>query len=178
MTRLREVRVVAIAVLVALLIAPATSIAGGPSHTGKSPRWRTLTDSDETTTSKCIGKPVTPICAVETFFGCFNRKQIELCRKAFRDGGSDIFDLGPPFPNFKTEYTIIKYQMIREVPAILRGGKYEKRPGDARVDIVSRWCRVTRNTCTGQLSTSFAYFTRHIGHQWLVYDYSAYEQPE
>src|SRR3990172_7533843 len=108
-----RIRIVAIAVLVALLIAPGMSLAGGPQHTGKAPRWRTLTFSDETTTSKCIGKPVTPICAVETFEACFKRSQIELCRKAYRNGESETFHLGYSSPESKTEYTIIKYQTIR-----------------------------------------------------------------
>lgn len=70
---------VAIAVLGALLIAPDASIAGGPQHPGKAPRWRTLTDSEETTTSKCIGKPATPICAVETFVACADPSRKKLC---------------------------------------------------------------------------------------------------
>jgi len=177
MPRFGSGRVVAMAVLVALLIAPGMSIGGGPQHSGKAARWRTLTDSEETTTSKCIGKPVTPICAVETFFACFDRSQIELCRKASLNGESRKFYLGPPFPDYKTEYTIIKYQTIRHVPANLRDVWWIKR-GDVRVDITTRSCPLTRDTCAGEPTESFFYLTRHVGDQWLVTGHSAYDQPE
>ncbi len=186
MTRLGRIRAVAMAVLVALLIAPGMSLAGGPAHTGKFPRWRTLTDRDETTTSKCIGKPVTPICAVETARACFDRSRIDLCRMASLNGESEKFeDLGPPFPDDKTEYIIIKYQTIRRVRhvpanirrALEREGTMEK-PGDVRVDITARSCRLTRDSCAGEPTQSFLYFTRHLADRWVVYDYSAYDQPE
>ncbi len=184
MPRFGRIRVVAIAVLVAALVPSGASVAGGPAHSGKAPRWRTLTDRDETTTSKCIGKPLTPICAVETFFACFNRKQIGLCRMAYLNGESDIFeDLGPRFPDDKTEYTIIKYQTIRHVPPPppnLAGGRgrFQQKPGDVRVDITARSCPLTRDTCAGEPTQSFLYFTRHLADRWVVYDHSAYDQPE
>jgi len=169
---------VAMALLAAALMPPGMSIAGGPQYSGKAPRWRTLTFSEETTTSKCIGKPVTPICAVETFRACFKRKQIELCRMASLNGESEKFeDLGPPFPDCKTEYTIIKYQTIRHVPANLRDVEWIKR-GDAQVDITVRSCPLTRATCAGEPTESFVYFTRHVGDLWLVTEYTAYDQPE
>ena len=171
------------AVLVAALMPFNAGVAGGPSHSGKAQPWRTLTDSEETTTSKCIGKPITPICAVETFFACFNRKQIELCRMAFLNGESEEFNLGPPFPDYKTEYTIIKYQTIRHAPPRPKnmgpgGEKFDEKPGDVRVDITARSCQLTRDTCAGEPTQSFVYITRHVGDRWLVYDYSAYDQPE
>ncbi len=185
MTPFGRIRVVAMVLLVAALMPPGASVAGGPSHTGKALRWRTLTFSDETTTSKCIGKPVTPICAVETFEACFKRSQIELCRMAYLNGESETFHLGYSSPESKTEYTIIKYQTIRHVRhvpanirrALEREGTMEK-PGDVRVDITSRSCRLARGTCAGEPTQSFVYFIRHAGHRWLVYDYSAYDQPE
>ena len=168
---------IAIAALVGALVPFAAGVAGGPSHSNKAPRWRTLTFSDETTTSKCIGKPKTPICAVETFRACFKRSQIELCRKAFLNGESEKFHLGYSSPESKSEYTIIKYQTIRHVPANLRDVTWIKR-GDVRVDITARSCRLTRDTCAGEPTQSFYYLTRHVGGRWLISGYSAYDQPE
>ena len=165
------------AVIVALLVAPGMSIAGGAQHPGKAPRWRTLTDSEETTTSKCVGKPVTPICAVETARACFDRSQIELCRIAFLNGESEKFHLGPPSPEFKTEYTIVKYQTIRHVPANLRDVTWMKR-GDVRVDFTARVCPATRDTCAGEPTETFGSITRHVGGRWLVVEYWAHDQPE
>jgi hypothetical protein len=152
---------VAMALLAAALMPPDASIAGGPQHTGKAPRWRTLTDSEETTTSKCIGKPVTPICAVETLNACFKRKQIELCRMAVINGGSETFDLSYSSPKSKTEYTIIKYQTIQHVPANLRDVTWIKR-GDVRSEAAERSCPLTRDTCAGERSMSFLYMTRRV----------------
>jgi hypothetical protein len=175
---------VAMALLAAALMPPRMSIAGGPQHTGKAPHWRTLTFTKETTTSKCIGKPVTPICAVETFRACFKRKQIELCRMVSLNGESEKFEaLGLPSPDRKTEYTIIKYQTIRHAPPRPKnmgpgGEEFDEKPGDVRVDITVRSCALTRETCAGEPTESFFYLIRHVGDRWVIYDYSAYDQPE
>lgn len=42
--------------------------------------WHTLTQDDATTDSKCIGNPVTPLCAVETIRACFTRRDDSLCQ--------------------------------------------------------------------------------------------------
>ena len=43
---------------------------------------RILTMLDETSTSDCIGRPVTPLCAVETKMACFLRGNNNLCEVA------------------------------------------------------------------------------------------------
>ena len=42
--------------------------------------WHVLTQDDASSDSKCIGNPVTPLCAVETSLACFIRHDDELCR--------------------------------------------------------------------------------------------------
>ena len=117
---------IAIAVVVAALVPFAAGVAGGPSHGGKVPRWRTLTFSDETTTSKCIGKPVTPICAVETFLACAEPSRKKLCAMVSRPGlseehGADEDANRPPSPSRKLEYTIVEHPKIIHLPRGLRG---------------------------------------------------------
>jgi len=107
----------------------------------------------------------------------FDRSRIDLCRMAFLNGESERFRLGPPSPEFKTEYTIIKYQTIRHVPANLRDVEWIKR-GDVDVHITVRSCPLTRDTCAGEPTESFAYMTRHVGDHWLITGYTAYDQPE
>ena len=177
MTRFGHICVIAIAVLVTVLMPCAAGVAGGPSRSGKSPRWRTMTFSDETTTSKCIGKPVTPICAVETLRACFKRKQIELCRMAYLNGESEKFDLGHSSPEHKTEYAIIKYQTIRRIPSDLRDVTWMKR-GDVRIETAERSCPLTRGTCADERSKRFLYMTRRVSDRWVVIDDWAYDQPE
>ena len=43
--------------------------------------WNYLTDDAERTTSRCIGTPETPLCAVETLLACFQRSDRALCAK-------------------------------------------------------------------------------------------------
>ncbi len=46
----------------------------GPKH------WHKLTHDDATSTSRCLGRPDTPLCAVETVQACFMRRTDEYCR--------------------------------------------------------------------------------------------------
>ena len=41
--------------------------------------WRKITHDCATTDSKCIGNPVTPLCAIETYFACFLRREPDYC---------------------------------------------------------------------------------------------------
>ena len=62
------------AAIAAMIGAPAQ--AGGEEPPGK---LHVLTFYAATTTSKCIGTPLTPLCAAETVMACFLRRQPELC---------------------------------------------------------------------------------------------------
>jgi len=42
--------------------------------------WRIIGLTDEASTSDCIGKPISPICAIETNIACLLRHDLELCR--------------------------------------------------------------------------------------------------
>lgn len=42
--------------------------------------WRYITHEEDNTTSRCIGRPQTPLCAAETLLACFLRGRAELCR--------------------------------------------------------------------------------------------------
>ena len=62
--------------------------------------FRLMTRDDTTSTSKCIGNPVTPLCAIETHLACWARDNKELCEIAFGRKS------GPPTP-FKITDNII-----------------------------------------------------------------------
>lgn len=44
------------------------------------PPWRIIGQDDRSTTSRCIGRPETPLCAVETLLACFQWARPDLCR--------------------------------------------------------------------------------------------------
>ena len=84
--------VAVIAALVAALAGvPGFAHAGGderaPSPTsriGSASAWRTIAFDDALTTARCVGDPRTPVCAVETVYGCFVRGG-EMCRNIIAD---------------------------------------------------------------------------------------------
>jgi hypothetical protein len=49
--------------------------------------WRRLSQDDYETSSRCVGRPVTPMCAVETLLACFQRGQPALCWQVDDDTG-------------------------------------------------------------------------------------------
>lgn len=69
------------AVSLAFFTLPALAQANDPVLPPPDPpgAWRKLTLDDATSSSRCIGNPVTPLCAVETYLACFLRLQPELC---------------------------------------------------------------------------------------------------
>jgi len=168
------------AVLGALLIAPHASIAGGPQHSGKAARCRTLTDSEETTTSKCIGKPVTPICAVETFVACAEPSRKKLCAMVSRPNLSaehdgDEYERPPQSPPDKLEYTVVQHPRIMHLPCGLRSATWI-RPDDVEIDSDDRSCPMTRRTCAGEPIRSSWYAVRHVGDHWIVIDYWSFDR--
>ena len=58
---------------------PKTDTPASPAAKPKPARWRVMTMEDATSTSRCIGDPRTPLCAVETHTACFIRRQVRLC---------------------------------------------------------------------------------------------------
>jgi hypothetical protein len=62
--------------LAAMVGLAAAAVAGEAWKADPPGHWRKLTWDEKTTTSKCIGKPISPICAVETklaYLGCGTR---------------------------------------------------------------------------------------------------------
>jgi hypothetical protein len=58
----------------------AASIAHALESRPDEARLRTMTIDPPTATSPCIGNPVTPLCAVETFNTCYDWNDKQLCR--------------------------------------------------------------------------------------------------
>lgn len=52
-------------------------------------QWLYVTQDDHSSSSQCIGRPHTPMCAVETLLACFQRDRQELCRMV--DDGTDQY---------------------------------------------------------------------------------------
>ncbi|MCC7168580.1 MAG: hypothetical protein IT565_13525 [Rhodospirillales bacterium] len=79
------------AVALTLVWAP-NAMAADPDVPRRDPKgfYRYLTQEADSTTSTCIGNPITPLCAVETVLACFVRKNDDFCRRATWPGFPDL----------------------------------------------------------------------------------------
>jgi hypothetical protein len=71
-------------------------------------QWRYITQHEASTTSRCIGQPNSPLCAVETLLACFQRDAIELCRMV--DDGTEQYSqifAAPADPSKYLAYRVI-----------------------------------------------------------------------
>jgi hypothetical protein len=73
----------------ALLFGFASALAQDVPPVDPPDQWRTVGQNDATSSSRCIGQPTTPLCAVETLLACFQRGQLDLCRMV--DDGAEQY---------------------------------------------------------------------------------------
>jgi hypothetical protein len=103
--------------------------------------WRKLTHDDATTTSTCIGNPVTPLCAAETFWACFLRRQPELCDMV-QAGVSPLVEAVPKEPNKRDEYRVAYARRPSLLDPVDRAteGNMKPQPGDVVIALIRRVC--------------------------------------
>lgn len=132
--------------------------------------WHTLTQDDATSDSKCIGRPVTPLCAVETVKACFTRNDERLCQ----------IGEGPSYRprNLRSERptNYIRYRMTGAA-AITKGNRtaysverMEPRIGDIVLQLNELYCRGTMCETEGGPPTS--YILRRWEGGWYAAEWS------
>jgi|GEM_PF-2220833 hypothetical protein len=147
--------------------------------------WRVMTQDDATSTSKCIGKPKTPICAVEMIEACFLRKRWSLCKAVM--GGNDIlFRDSPERANDNqnvskdiTELYRFKYVGLmrkNDIPpweTDTREGPKPRnwKPGDVKVIMSTRPCFSGKCFPPNDMPP-VAYQVRQTGKTWMVIAWS------
>ena len=107
---------------VAVIAALVAALAGGSSvahaggderapsptgRTGSASAWHAIAYDDALTTAKCVGDLRTPVCAVETVYGCFIRGG-DLCRRAIK-----VAELAESFAVENRSNRIIRYKVRR-----------------------------------------------------------------
>jgi hypothetical protein len=102
--------------------------------------WRKLTLDDATTTSRCIGNPVTPLCAVDTYWACFFRAQPELCDMV--EAGARPPTLDKPVPDYRQEYRVVYARRPSPLDPVDRAteGNMKPQPGDVVIGLMRRFC--------------------------------------
>ena len=143
-----------------------------------------MTRDDTTTSSKCIGDPKTPMCAVETVLACLSRADNELCRIGM--GLESVYEMTHGFLHLPTLYRVARREILtdrrfpwkpeRDLP--WRPGEIGMRPGDVRVDIDSRMCEKGREISAAACDREprIAYIVRRQGESWAVIDWGPTRQ--
>ena len=72
--------------------------------------WRIIAQDDGTATSRCIGHPESPLCAVETLLACFQWARPDLCRMVDDDEEQYAAIFGDP-PD-RTKY--LAYRIVTD----------------------------------------------------------------
>lgn len=126
--------------LLLLVAAPALAQADDPDLPPLDPpgQWRVLTHDDETSTSKCIGDPKTPLCALETTRACSWRALSRLCRMV-------EVDRMPSRPRPATSWLSYRIVSARRLsveapPDREKEWPYDWRPGDVLIGTFQRDC--------------------------------------
>lgn len=134
---------------------------------------RVLTLRDETSTSKCIGRMETPLCAVETKIACVLRLDPSLCRTAYWPDAP--FEWVPP-PDEYAESRFIKYRVRlaryardSDIPLVVRGLPDGPRAGDVMLQVGKLTCGCCG--CVGSFGPPFTYFVRRADGRWRLVDW-------
>jgi hypothetical protein len=154
-----------------------------PDLTPKS-QYLVMTQDDATSTSKCIGDPKTPMCAVETRLACFLRSRPDLCQIAMgldHDPGFGRYGHDPG-----TLYRIVRRESLTDrrfpwrpthnLPS--RAGEISLRAGDIRIDVVEIYCFGEVSTAGCERSgPTITYIIRRQVNRWAVIDWGLAYDP-
>ena len=138
-------------------------LAVGPAHrsAAQEPEIRRIAASDAT--SGCIGNPVTPLCAVETFIACWVRADPALCRRV----GVDKKSIKPR--NYSIEYYVELMRTLRPEDIALRlKDTYWYRPGFIEIELQERYCFPERKTCAVGAWKIFFYTLKQVDGKWQI----------
>ncbi len=122
-------------------------------------------------TSQCIGDPITPLCAIETWDTCFVRKNIELCRIAMEKFLSDPFRFhSGPKENHYSKYRVVSVR--RATADDIRSGPRRldsRQIGDLLIEIEWQpcWKGERVDDCT-TFSAPTTYTMRQFDGRWAV----------
>ena len=133
--------------------------------------WHVLTQDDASSDSKCIGNPVTPLCAVETIRACGVRASDELCRVGMGLADQPGLMRGPAQPATSELYRIVNAVLIS------RGNRkkftfddFRPEIGDVVIQLLDRPCSL--GTCGVTMQNPTSYRVRKGAAAWHVEDWA------
>jgi hypothetical protein len=130
--------------------------------------WRKMTLDDETSTSKCVGKLISPICAMETKEACNARDDNNLCVKAVADAEGRVFISNPErTPNIWWSYRFSKVKKVKPGEHVSVGDT-QAQPGDYVIDRRDHMCYVKSNRCDDDIGPATTHLLRKFGAEWRI----------
>lgn len=132
--------------------------------------WRKLTHDDATTDSRCIGHPKTPLCAIETYFACFLRREPDYC-DIVKAGVRPLPQVGK-VPHKREEYRIVYARRPSKLDPLdpATEGTARWQPGDVLVGFMWRacWSDDGKYECEVGVENDplFVYILRKTGEDW------------
>lgn len=121
--------------------------------------------------SRCIGNPVTPLCAVETWLACFSRKQDALCEMV----APGILKLiGAAEKPFLLEYEIVRNHRItsKNLSKELTDLFGDIAPGYHMMMTTLKACAVHKKVCGEEAKWMdfTGYSLKKVGKKWMFAD--------
>ena len=134
--------------------------------------WRRLTHDDRTSSSKCIGRFGTPLCAVETVIACIARAESELCDAALAVPLRMQIDSNAS-KYFSRELYRVEAARVLTGEEIGGPSRYavSLRPGDVVIEIAARACYEKdweADNCGPFPTKAEPYVLRRGGARWHV----------
>ncbi len=122
-----------------------------------------------TADSACIGDPITPLCAVETWLACKARDDLSLCRAV----GQEPDWIKPGRPPWTREYIVERVHKIRpeDVTEELKDTDWYK-AGYFDIVVRERSCPLPQTTCPGETWFRYYYNVKPVGGLWHMFAWS------
>ena len=155
-------------------------------------KGRVMTHDDLTSTSNCIGNPITPLCSVETAIACFVRRDNELCRIAKGLDKSPRFFRSEPSPNYYERYRVLSAKRFGEhdlpprhhlspsatpAPWWFPEDRQIYQPGDMHIVVLRQTCWRNPDRCDPVWNTNRKTFhLRRINDHWAVLIWTSPDQ--
>ena len=140
-----------------------------------------MTFQDADSSSKCVGNPETPLCAIETMMACWQRGDHHLCRIGLNLDHEPRYGGGAPHPDDVFLYWVAKRAVLTKktlpwdpLDVLERPGLTAPQVGDMRIDIADVRCtkKVSPETCDYKNKSTAAFILRQEGNRWTVLQWS------
>jgi hypothetical protein len=144
-------------------------------------QYLVMTHDDATSSSKCIGSPITPLCTAETALAFYTRGRLQYLKIATGIEHAWLYNVGDSLDN-AIRYRVIRREILtdRSFPwTPKRDPDYAQRrmqAGDMRIDIIEEHCdeQTLPASCGYKYdhwSEPRAYIVRRQGDRWILIDW-------